>query len=91
MAFLRNGFADALVLSTLSMGIGLHPRAGGMSRSLHRRESSVERALWAWDPELSNSISSDRGVVHRLQVIVFGVPVPSSCATGWSLIVEFRP
>lgn len=32
-------------------------------------------------PELSKSLSSDRDVGHRLQVIVFGVPVPSSCAT----------
>jgi hypothetical protein len=32
-------------------------------------------------PELSNSSSGDHDVGHRLQVIGFGVCVPSSCAT----------
>lgn len=41
----------------------------------------MEEGLVGLRPELSKSLSSDRDVGHRLQVIVFGVPVPSSCAT----------
>ena len=57
-----NRVADTCVPLTFSMGIGLHPRAGGMSRSLHARRGSGEGL--AIDSELSNSLSGDHGVGH---------------------------
>jgi hypothetical protein len=47
----------------------------------YTRDVKVEEGLVGLGPELSKSLSSDRDVGHRLQVIVFGVPVPSSCTT----------
>ena len=47
-----NRVADTCVPLTFSMGIGLHPRAGGMSRSLHPRGRDVEVEKAAWGLEI---------------------------------------
>lgn len=57
----------------------IHVQGGYPTR--YTRDVKVEESLKPTGPELSKSLSSDRDVGHRVQVIVFGVPVPSSCTT----------
>lgn len=57
----------------------IHVQVGRPTR--YTRDVKVEEGFMGLGPELSKSLSSDRDVGHQLQVIVFGVPVPSPCAT----------